>query len=101
MTKASVMDMLASLNRVPIGTMQTAVGPLNRDPGGASLGVISGRCSSSDLACLSRIRKRFNSLTIGRIGVRGGGEVVLAQNAVLINASGTADFARGWNRRAR
>jgi uncharacterized protein (DUF58 family) len=100
MTKASVMDMLASLTLVERGAMQNAVGPLSRDPGGASLAVVSGRCTSVDLACLAPIRKRFDSLTIGRLGVRGS-EVVLAPNAVLINAANVAEFARGWNRRAR
>ena len=60
MTKASVMDMLASLTLVERGAMQNAVGPLSRDPGGASLAVVSGRCTSVDLACLAPIRKRFD-----------------------------------------
>jgi uncharacterized protein (DUF58 family) len=100
MTKASVMDMFASLTPTARGAMQNAVGPLSRDVGGASLAVVSGRCTSVDLACLAPIRKRFDSLTIGRLGVRGS-EVILAPNAVLINAGGVAEFARGWNRRAR
>jgi uncharacterized protein (DUF58 family) len=100
MTKASVMDLLASLTLVPYGAMQSAVGPLSRDTGGASLAVVSGRCTSVDLACLAPIRKRFDSLTIGRLGVRGS-EVVLAPNALLINAANVAEFTRGWNRRAR
>jgi uncharacterized protein (DUF58 family) len=100
MTKASVMDLFASLQPVPRGAMQTAIGPLSRDVGGASLAVVSGRCTSVDLACLAPIRKRFDSLTIGRLGVRGS-EVILAPNAVLINAGNVAEFARGWNRRAR
>ena len=64
------------------------------------MAVVSGRCTSADLTCLAPIRRRFDSLTIGRLGVRGS-EVILAPNAVLVNASGVAEFARGWNRRAR
>ena len=62
------------------------------------------RCSTaSESAYSSRTMVQsqgLSSLTIGRLGVRGS-EVILAPNAVLINAGNVAEFARGWNRRAR
>ena len=100
-SKASVMDMFAGLRPVDSGNLDSAFKPLSRDPGGASLAVISGRCSSHDLVSLSAIRRRFDSLTIARVGVRAGGEVALAPRAVLMNVSSVSEFARGWNRRAR
>lgn len=101
MSKAAVMDVFAGLKRLPIGSLAHAIQPLGRDPGGASLAVISGRCSSTDLGTLTMVRSRFDALTIGRIGVRAGGEVMLAPRAILMNVTTAADFARGWNRRSR
>jgi uncharacterized protein (DUF58 family) len=101
MSRAAVFDALAGLRPMPIGTVQRAIGRVSKDPGGASLSVVSGRCTSADLAGLAPLRKRFAAMTIGRIGVRAGGEVVLAPGSVLINALSSTDFARSWNRRAR
>jgi uncharacterized protein (DUF58 family) len=100
MPRGNAFDALAGLRRVPIGSIERTVRQTSREQG-ASLAVISGRCSTSDLACIATVQTRFAAITIGRIGARTGGEVVLAPSALLINASNASAFARAWNRRMR
>lgn len=97
-TRASAFDTLAALRLSPIGSIERTVRRVARDHSGASVAVISGRCSTSDLAVLSQMRARFGSITIGRLGAATAGEVVLAPGAVLVNAQTAAAFARAWNR---
>jgi uncharacterized protein (DUF58 family) len=100
MTKAKVFDLLAGLVAADTGSIADAVRRLTRDRGGSSLAVVSGRCSTDDLAVLSTVQRKFEAITIGRIGARIESEITLAPGAVLINAAGAIEFARAWNRRA-
>ena len=100
-TRAGALDKLAALNASPTGSIERTVRRVGRDPGGASLAVVTGRCSSRDLAFLSPLRDRYDATTIARFGTQATGEIHLSAGAVLINAEHTAEFARAWNRRAR
>jgi uncharacterized protein (DUF58 family) len=100
-SRAGALDKLAALNASPIGSIERTVRRVGRDPGGASLAVVTGRCSSRDLAFLSPLRDRYDATTIARFGTQATGEIHLSAGAVLINAQHTAEFARAWNRRAR
>ena len=99
--RAAVFDQLAALAPSAVGSIEHAVRRIGRDPGGASLAVVTGRCSSRDLAFLSPLRDRFEITTIARFGTLATGEIHLSAGGVLINAQHTAEFARAWNRRAR
>lgn len=98
--RAAVFDALAGLSPSHGGSIEGGLRRLSRDPGGSSLAVLTGRCSTDDLVGLSAVRKKYTAITIGRIGARIESEVVLAPGAVLINAGGSVEFARAWNRRA-
>jgi uncharacterized protein (DUF58 family) len=100
-SRAGALDKLAALDASPIGSIERTVRRVGRDPGGASLAVVTGRCSSRDLAFLSPLRDRYDATTIARFGTQATGEIHLSAGAVLINAQHTAEFARAWNRRAR
>jgi hypothetical protein len=100
-SRAVTFDALAGLQLSAVGSIERTVRRTSKATGGASLAVISGRCSTSDLACLSALRTRFNAITIGRLGARTAPEVVLAPGAVMLNARTATEFARAWNRRAR
>jgi uncharacterized protein (DUF58 family) len=100
-TRASALDAMAALTLTPEGSIEQVVRRLGRDPGGASLAVISGRCSTADLACIAPLRERFDAITIGRFGRHQGGELALAPGSVLVNAGSVAEFAKAWNRRSR
>jgi uncharacterized protein (DUF58 family) len=100
-TRASALDALAALVPSTTGSIERVVQSLGRDPGGASLSVISGRCSTTDLVCIAPMRERFDAITIGRFGRHETGELVLAPGAVLVNARSVPEFAKAWNRRAR
>jgi uncharacterized protein (DUF58 family) len=101
LSRAGALDKLAALDPSPQGSIERTVRRVGRDPGGASLAVVTGRCSSRDLAFLSPLRDRFDATTIARFGTQATGEIHLSAGAVLINAEHTAEFARAWNRRAR
>lgn len=101
LTRAAALDQLAALEPAAGGTIEHTVRRLSRDSGGASLAVVTGRCSSRDLAFLSPLRNRFEVTTIARFGTRATGEITLSEGAVLINAAHVSEFARAWNRRAR
>jgi uncharacterized protein (DUF58 family) len=100
-TRASALDTLAGLGPSSTGSIELTVRGLGRDPGGASLAVLSGRASTDDLACIAPLRQRFDAITIGRFGPHQGGELSLAPGSVLVNAASVAEFARAWNRRSR
>ena len=101
LTRAAALDQLAALEPAAGGTIEHTVLRLSRDSGGASLAVVTGRCSSRDLAFLSPLRNRFEVTTIARFGTRATGEITLSEGAVVINAAHVSEFARAWNRRAR
>ena len=100
-TRASALDTLAGLGPSSIGSIAHTVRGLGRDPGGASLAVLTGRSSTEDLACLAPLRTRFDAITIGRFGPHQSGEMALSPGSVLVNAASVAEFARAWNRRSR
>ena len=100
LTRAAALDKLAALEPGTGGSIEQTVRRIGRDPGGASLAVITGRCSSRDLAFLSPLRNRFEITTIARFGTQATGEINLSAGAVLVNAASTTEFARAWNRRA-
>ena len=101
LTRAAALDKLAALGPATDGSIEHTVRRVGRDPGGASLAVITGRCSSRDLAFLSPLRNRFEITTIARFGTKATGEIALSAGAVLLNAGSIAEFGRAWNRRAR
>jgi hypothetical protein len=100
-SRAGALDKLAALQPSASGSIERTVRRVGRDPGGASLAVVTGRCSSRDLAFLSPLRDRYDVTTIARFGTQATGEIHLSEGAVLINAEHTGEFARAWNRRAR
>lgn len=100
-TRASALDALAALQPSHVGSIANTVQSLHRDPGGASLAVISGRCSGEDLLCIAPLRDRFDAITIARFGRHEGSETPLSPGAVLVNARTVGEFAKAWNRRAR
>jgi uncharacterized protein (DUF58 family) len=100
-TRASALDALAGLEPSHAGSIERTVRGLGRDPGGASLAVLTGRSSTEDLACLAPLRPRFDAITIARFGPHRSGELALAAGSVLVNAASVAEFAKAWNRRAR
>ena len=100
-TRAAAFDKLAALAPTLHGSIEHTVRRVGRSHGGASLAVVTGRCSSRDLAFLSPLRDRFDVTTITRFGTQATGEVHLGPDAVLINAQHVAEFARAWNRRSR
>ena len=101
LSRAGALDKLAALNVSTTGSIERTVRRIARGQGGASLAVVTGRCSSRDLAFLSPLRVRFDATTIACFGRQTTGEIHLSAGAVLINAQHTAEFARAWNRRAR
>ena len=101
LSRAGALDKLAALNVSTTGSIERTVRRIARGQGGASLAVVTGRCSSRDLAFLSPLRVRFDATTIACFGRPTTGEIHLSAGAVLINAQHTAEFARAWNRRAR
>jgi uncharacterized protein (DUF58 family) len=101
LSRAAALDKLAALEPTTQGSIEHTVRRVRRDQGGASLAVVSGRCSAHDLSFLSVLRNRFDVTTIARFGTQTPGEVNLGPDAVLINARHVTEFARAWNRRAR
>jgi hypothetical protein len=100
-TRASALDTLAGIGPSTLGSIEHTVKGLGRDPGGASLAVLTGRSTTDDLACIAPLRQRFDAITIGRFGPHRSGELALAAGSVLVNAASVAEFAKAWNRRAR
>lgn len=71
------------------------------DKGGFSLAVITGRATVEDLAGLGPLRKRFQAMTIVRVGVTAGARTAYLPGAVLLNVDDSTEFTRAWQRRVR
>ncbi|MFN0089438.1 MAG: DUF58 domain-containing protein [Acidimicrobiales bacterium] len=97
----TVLDQLAGLARSPTAGLANIAAQAAGERGGLSLAVITGQSTASDLVAVGPLRARFESVTIGRIGVSGRGRVHELPGAVLINAETAADWAQAWNRRVR
>ncbi|MDH4146032.1 MAG: DUF58 domain-containing protein [Acidimicrobiia bacterium] len=94
-----ILDQLAALEPVPEVPLASISRQVANERGGLSLAVITGEATARDLAVIGPLRGRFQTITIGRIGVRGRGSVHALPGALLINAATSAEFATAWSRR--
>jgi len=96
----AVMDFLAAIK---LSTDPSDIGKAaleaSRDPAGLSCATITGRASADALQSLGPLRRRFEQLTIVRIGSGERSKIFEIAGATLINANTSADFAEAWNRR--
>lgn len=100
-SRIAVMDFLAEIRptddrTIDLGLVAVAAG---RDPAGLSCATITGRAGVDALRSLGPVRRRFDHLTMIRIGSGTGSEVFELGGAILINAATSLDFANAWNRR--
>lgn len=97
----AVLDQLSSLTTSPDANLRAITRQVASERGGFSLAVLTGQASATELAAVGPMRARFDTVTIGRLGVSGRGTVHELPGAVLINAETSVDFALAWNRRVR
>jgi uncharacterized protein (DUF58 family) len=100
-TRVGLMDFLAAVEptdgeRFDLGSAAVAA---TRDPAGLSCATITGRAGVDALRSLGPLRRRFDQLTMIRVGSATTSEVHELAGAILINARTSADFAQAWNRR--
>ena len=94
-----LLDQLAALETSPEDDLSTVTSQTSTERGGFSLVVLTGPASARELSVIGPLRARFQSITIGRLGISGRGSVYELPGAVLINASSSVEFATAWNRR--
>jgi uncharacterized protein (DUF58 family) len=102
-SRLAVMDFLAAIqpNDDPALDLGATAVQASHDPAGLSCATITGRAGVDALRSLGPIRKRFDQLTMIRMGSGETSEVYELGGAVLINARTSVDFANAWNRRMR
>jgi uncharacterized protein (DUF58 family) len=102
-SRLAVMDFLAAIqpNDDPALDLGATAVQASHDPAGLSCATITGRAGVDALRSLGPIRKRFDQLTMIRMGSGETSEVYELGGAVLINARTSIDFANAWNRRMR
>lgn len=100
-SRRALLDTFAEMQPTGSSDLASVAQLTRREQGGFSLAVITGRASVKDLAVLGPLRKRFEAMTIVRLGAASTNRTAYLPGAVLLNVGDSAEFARAWQRRVR
>jgi hypothetical protein len=96
-----LLDMLAGVTCTDDDPGLAALPRMTPAEEGVSLGVVTGRPVHAALSTVSRVRSRYQMVSLVQLGASDPGRRGLVRGAFVIEVATAEDFAAAWNRQVR
>jgi hypothetical protein len=100
-TRTDILDLLAGVEPTEDDPGLSALKGIQPREEGASLGVVTGQPPPEQRAVVSRVRSRFQMVSLIQLGEQFGRRSIPLPGALVLNVRTSEDFAAAWNRLVR